>query len=543
MICLSHICREMQFLCNVSWVKLGCLFTSTRFLSLRFYRFVLLRTNSFLLQILYFIALSSIGFWLLGILKQREPARNLDLFFTSVSAATVSSMSTVEMEAFSNAQLVVLTVLMFVGGEVFTSMVGLYLRSCRLRLLLKKADKVASVDSDGSVRSTNQADEDVVVEQIELGLSQMSRSFGPDHFDYLRYISIKFLASVVLVYQVAVQAVGVAMVSIYFKLVSRSRKVLKDKGLKLLTFSVFTTVSTFASCGFVPTNENMIVFGRDSFLLLILIPQVLLGNTLFPSCLRLILWGLDRWCTSHGDIPSYLLRNSREIGYLHLLPGLHSRLLVVTVFAFIGVQFALFCAMQWSSSVLSGLSSSYEKIVAVLFQCVNTRHTGETVVDLSQLAPAILVLFVVMMYLPPYTSFLPVKGGVGGRRSPEAGRANEPIRIRGEVVENLIFSQLSYLAMFVILVCITERQSMKKDPLNFNVLSIVVEVISAYGNVGFTMGYSCARQLHPDAACTDKWFGFVGKWTDGGKVVLIAVMIFGRLKKFNMNGGRGWKLL
>ncbi|KAK4761871.1 hypothetical protein SAY87_029755 [Trapa incisa] len=547
---------------------------------------------------------------------------------------------------------------MFVGGGIFTSMADLYLRSCRLRLLLKAADKVSSVDSDVvSIRSMNYADDDVVVDQIDLGLSKMSQSFGPDHCDntsarkvlkdkglklltfsffttvstfagpprehlvfllsclrlilwglgrwyrqrnspeigYLHllpgfpsrllvvtvfvfivavlfqcintrhsgetvvalsklapavpvlfvvmmYISIKFLASVVLVYQVAVQAVGVAMVSIYFKLVSRSRKVLKDKGLKLLTFSVFTTVSTFASCGFVPTNENMIVFGRDSFLLLILIPQVLLGNTLFPSCLRLILWGLDRWCTSHGDIPSYLLRNSREIGYLHLLPGLHSRLLVVTVFAFIGFQFALFCAMQWSSSVLSGLSSSYEKIVAVLFQCVNTRHTGETVVDLSQLAPAILVLFVVMMYLPPYTSFLSVKGGVG-RRSPEAGRANEPIRIRGEVVENLIFSQLSYLAMFVILVCITERQSMKKDPLNFNVLSIVVEVISAYGNVGFTMGYSCARQLHPDAACTDKWFGFVGKWTDGGKVVLIAVMIFGRLKKFNMNGGRGWKLL
>ncbi|KAK4761872.1 hypothetical protein SAY87_029756 [Trapa incisa] len=43
--------REMQFLCNLSWVKLGCLFTSPRFLSL------------------YFIALSSIVFWLLNILK------------------------------------------------------------------------------------------------------------------------------------------------------------------------------------------------------------------------------------------------------------------------------------------------------------------------------------------------------------------------------------------------------------------------------------------------------------------------------------------
>lgn len=57
------------------------------------------------------------------------------------------------------------------------------------------------------------------------------------------------------------------------------------------------------------------------------------------------------------------------------------------------------------------------------------------------------------------------------------------------------------------------------------------------------MGYSCGRQLKPEAGCSDRWVGFVGRWSDRGKVVLMVVMIFGRLKKFNMNGGRGWKLL
>ncbi|CBI40132.3 unnamed protein product, partial [Vitis vinifera] len=515
--------NKLHRLCTCSSFKLECLGRSICFLVSSFYRFVILRFNTFSVQLCYFLCLSFQGFWVLKALKPRTPLRprNLDLFFTSVSAATVSSMSTVEMEVFSNNQLLILTLLMFVGGEIFTSMVELQLWRSKLKKPL------------------------IAENQLRVGRTKSLSS------ESLKYHSIKFLGFVVMGYLVVVHVLGVTLVSAYIALVSSARDVLKQKGLKLFTFSLFTTVSTLASCGFVPTNENMIVFSKNSGLLLIIIPQVLLGNTLFPSCLRFSIWTLGKFKKVESN---YLLTNTREIGFLHLLPSLHSTLLVPTVLGFILIQFTLFCSMEWNSEGLNGLNS-YQKIIGALFQSVNSRHTGETIVDISILSPAILVLFVVMMYLPPYTSFLPTKGDEQSSEICNGGRK----RRRGKIVENLIFSQLSYLAIFIILICITERRKMKDDPLNFTVLNIVIEVISlqdqylsslkriqflvAYGNVGFTAGYSCERLLKPDSSCQSKWFGFSGKWSDEGKIILIFVMFFGRLKKFNMDGGRAWKLL
>ncbi|XP_073157629.1 cation transporter HKT1;3-like [Henckelia pumila] len=508
---------------------------------------LILKINSFFIHILYFVSVSSVGFGILKVLKPRTELpkpRNLDLLFTSVSAATVSSMSTVEMEAFSNEQLLVMTILMFIGGQVFTSMVGLHFKRFHITKTAGKnidEEKSDPIEKDSSVvvsswqPQTSYFDHTVIV-------SELSQNNGDSKSSSLEYDSIKFLGLVVLGYFLTIQVVGFSCVMIYLALVSSARNVLNKKGIKSSTFAVFTVVSSFASCGFVPTNENMIVFKENSGLLLILIPQILLGNTLFPPCLRLLIWVLGKIKVLKFK-SNYLLQNTGEIGYFHLLPSSHSRSLVGTVSGLVLIGFGFFSAMEWNSGGYQGLNA-YQKVVGGVFESANARHAGETVVDLSAVAPAVLVLFVVMMYLPPYTSFLPILiKSNEDQMSPKAKEVVIKEKWRKKAIQDLIFSPLCYLAIFVIAICITERKSLQQDPLNFSVLNITLEVVSAYGNVGFTTGYSCDRRIQQDPSCATKSYGFAGKWSDGGKVILIIVMFFGRLKQFSMDGGLAWKLL
>ncbi|CAI9099128.1 OLC1v1035899C1 [Oldenlandia corymbosa var. corymbosa] len=530
---------------NLSFSQLiSSKYTCFRNFFFHFLRILLFQVSSFWIELTYFIIFSTLGFLALKASTPRKDAsfipKDFDLFFTSVSSVTVSSMSTVEMEVFSNGQLIIMTFLMFLGGEVFTSLLGLQLNKFKTN----KDPKIANSQSDDNL------------DQIELGVSNLfdlhendQKSFEVHHHlqhqdqdDLIMMNNPSFtsiLASVVLIYLLLVHFLGSTFIYMYYEIIPSAKKVLREKGLNLATFSVFTTVSTFANCGFIPTNENMMIFKKNSGLLLIMIPQILLGNTLYPACLRCFMWLLHK-ITKRDELKSILSnRNSSAIlGYDHLFSSLHSTCLAVTVVVFVVVQFVVFGVLEWnnSSEATSGLSA-YEKVVGTLFQVVNSRHSGESVFDLSLITPAIIVLFVIMMYLPPHTCFFPFENAKTSSTEPKktAGR-------KRNLISYLLFSQLTYLAIFIILICIAERDKLKEDPLNFSLLNIVVEVISAYGNVGFSMGYSCKRQIKASESCRDATYGFAGKWSNTGKLILIIVMFFGRLKKFNLKSHKVWKL-
>ncbi|MQM22324.1 hypothetical protein Taro_055375 [Colocasia esculenta] len=512
------------------------------------YRFLHQRVHPFCVQLCYFLSLSAVGFLLLKTIPpkwkstavpQQRPS-DLDLFFTSVSAVTVSSMSTVEMEFFSNAQLVVLTVLMLVGAEPFTSLLGLLLRKLQLEEDQKETSMTVIEEHGPEATSSNHIELGLMVWEPEIRVLAPTAA-APNKEDVVKPRAVRCLALVVLGYITVINVMGSSLVLLYLVAVPSAGGVLTSKNIPLLTFSVFTVVSSFSNCGFVPNNENMIAFRKHPGLLLLVAAVILAGNTLYPPLLRSVIWALGRAAKRRpaATLFKYLLRKHVEVGSDHLLSARRCVLLSLTVAGLLLVQLVLFCSMEWGSEGLEGMSA-YQKLVGAVFMSVNSRHAGEFVVDISSVSSAVLVLYVVMMYLPPYTTFMLVKHDDQEAKSVDVSGKEE--KRRKALMESLVFSHLCYLAVFTILVCITEREQLTRDPLNFNVLYIVIEVVSAYGNVGFSTGYSCARRLRKDGECRDMSYGFAGRWSSEGKLLLICVMFFGRLKRVSMDGGKAWIL-
>ncbi|VAI78982.1 unnamed protein product [Triticum turgidum subsp. durum] len=435
------------------------------------------------------------------------------------------------MEDLSSSQIVVLTLFMLVGGEIFVSLLGLMLRVNHQDMQDLPNVKISSVPVElEEIDSANNA-----AQSDESQLEEAAHAIPPKKCTELkRSRTVKCLGYVVFGYFAVIHVLGFLLVFLYITHVPSASAPLNKKGINIVLFSLSVTVASCANAGLVPTNENMVIFSKNSGLLLLLSGQILAGNTLFPLFLRLLVWFLERLIEMKELW--HMIKNPEEVHFANLLPRLPTAFLSSTVIGLVAAGVMMFCAVDCNSSVFDGLSS-YQKTVNAFFMVVNVRHSGENSIDCSLMSPAIVVLiFIVMMYLPSTTTLTPPNGDIKTTDENTKGKRGK----RGSLVQKLAFSPLGFNAIFVVVACITERRRLRNDPLNFSTLNMIFEVISAYGNAGLSTGYSCSRlhQLHPEIICQDKPYSFSGWWSDKGKFVLILVMLYGRLKAFAMATGQ-----
>ncbi|XP_057825929.2 cation transporter HKT1;3 [Cryptomeria japonica] len=539
--------------------------------------------DPYCIHVSYFAAISLVGLIPLRFspTKSKRYLNVLDAFYTSVSAATVSSLGVVAMEDLSHFHLVVMTILMLLGGEVFTSLCSLHLARIRLRLRIRlqrsnlhhnsmnstqmlELHRYQSTSDQGkstthldqylhgkdqmrkeSILRPNKAmtgPEDIIDDDLENLEMNGSRNMAVEEChnevqsdadnvldDDLEYQALTFLCYLCLGYFLFVQLVGFVLVYIYFCVSRGGERILSDRGVSKSLFVVFTVISSFANCGFTPLSDNMMPLRKHSVLLMILAFQILLGNTMFGPCFSAIFLTLRRFSREEGrrKIYDYIEKNGHRLFADHFFSRRQNMWLLLCAVGFLTIEVVMIFALHWNTVALDGLTVG-EKVIGGVFQSVSIRHSGENIVNPQLLSPALLVIYIVFMYLPPYPFYKERRDIMNIK--PLSKEESKKWSILTQF-EKLVMHDSCYLLIAVILICIIESHNLSQDPLNFNVLAIVFEVVSGYGNVGISLGYNCILfSKMSKHYCEDVPYSLSGKWSTKGKVIIIMVMFFGRLK-------------
>ncbi|RDX49309.1 hypothetical protein OH76DRAFT_1403887 [Lentinus brumalis] len=302
-------------------------------------------------------------------------------------------------------------------------------------------------------------------------------------------------------------------------------------------FSAFQVVSSYTNTGMSLVDTSMVPFQQAYPMIAFMIILILAGNTAFPILrLRFEIWSLTKLVPRHSRINEtlhFLLDHPRRC-FIYLFPSHQTWFLLTVLFALNLTDWFFFLVLDIGNPAMSSIPVGVRFIIGLL-QATAVRAAGFGTVALSALAPAVKVLYVIMMYVSVYPIAMSVRStnvyeekslGVFTDDEESEEEAFNPTGNRATVWGRYLAmharKQLSFdmwwlgLALFV--VCIIERDGLD-DAANsnwFNIFTIVFELVSAYGTVGLSLGLPSAN------------YSFSGALRPLSKLIICAVMLRGR---------------
>merc|ERR1712230_100088 len=306
---------------------------------------------------------------------------------------------------------------------------------------------------------------------------------------------------------------------------SRYGRKVTEQGQGRVWWGFFTAASAFNDLGFTLTNNSMISFGGAIFLLLLMTFLIVIGNTGFPCMLRFVIWVFSK-CVPYGgplwDELQFLLDHPRRCFTL-LFPRNATWWLFAILVILNGVDLIFFIILDLNDPVIEQIPAGI-RLVDGLFQASSTRTAGFSVVNLAELHPAIQVSYLIMMYISVLPIAISVRRtnvyeekslGIYGSPADENSDENEPSYVGAHLRRQLSFD-LWYIFLGFFIISISEGKRIQSGDPGFTMFSVLFEIVSAYGTVGLSMGY------------TDINASFSAEFGVIAKLVIIAMQIRGR---------------
>ncbi|KAF4563220.1 low affinity potassium transporter [Pleurotus pulmonarius] len=301
-------------------------------------------------------------------------------------------------------------------------------------------------------------------------------------------------------------------------------------------FSLFQVVSSYTNTGMSLVDQSMLPFQQAYVMIIFMIFLILAGNTAFPIFLRLVIWIMSKSVPAGSrtyETLQFLLDHPRRC-FIYLFPSHQTWFLLTVVLGLTFTDWFFFVVLDIGNANMETIPIGVRFLLGLL-QAAAVRAAGFGAVTLSVLAPAVKVLYVIMMYISVYPIAMSVRStnvyeeqSLGiyheDEEEPENASLLEGSRVSvwGRYLARHARMQLAFdmwwLVTAVFLVCIIERANL--DAVEnfgwFNIFNILFELVSAYGTVGLSLGIPTEN------------YSFSGAFHPLSKLIVCAVMIRGR---------------
>ncbi|KAG0163677.1 low affinity potassium transporter [Apophysomyces sp. BC1015] len=344
------------------------------------------------------------------------------------------------------------------------------------------------------------------------------------------YRAIDMLTRLVPIYYFGFIIIFAFLLRIYVACSSYAQEVLRtanDTGpLDPWLFSFFTSLSAMNNFGLTLTDGSLWLFRKSPTPLILIGILVLVGNTAYALLLRFIIWCLYK-CTPSSralrrETFRYLLDHPRRC-YTLLFPHTQTRWLLFTLVVINIVQIVSFLVLNYWLPVLEDLSWG-ERFLDACFQSVSTRNAAFTVVNLMSLNPGSQIVYIVAMYISVYPVTISMRNsnvyqeralgiyrtddndfddnrslagpGLTLKRYPTMNSvmtSSRKVLKRPDFfvitqVQRQLTTEICWLILGVIIICIIEANAIL-EPSPITIWSVLYECVSAFGNVGASLGY------------------------------------------------------
>ncbi|GAA5992419.1 hypothetical protein JCM11641_002901 [Rhodosporidiobolus odoratus] len=300
-------------------------------------------------------------------------------------------------------------------------------------------------------------------------------------------------------------------------------------------FTFFQVWSSFSNNGMSLSDSSMIPFQRAYWMVIVQGLLILGGNTAFPIFLRLVIWVTSKLvprASRTRETLQFLLDHPRRC-FIYLFPSHQTWFLVFTLVCLNGIDWACFLVLDIGNPVIEAIPTGV-RVIDGLFQAFAVRAAGFSIVPLASVAPALQLLYVIMMYIAVYPIAVSIRStnvyeeksmGVYDEDFDEDpddvearfDKSHSATQYIGYHARKQLAFDLWWLALAVWLICIVERHRIGSDDWpEVSIFTLIFEIVSAYGTVGLSLGNSRTNT------------SLSGVLSTLSKLIVIAVMIRGR---------------